>query len=63
MEHEHDHDYISTSCFHGLHTICRLVCKYCRTPCQCACHIESARPEKKTSPDLVAAEAGAAKAA
>lgn len=35
------HDYTSTACLHGEHDKCRLVCKFCPTKCQCACHITS----------------------
>lgn len=41
------HMYMSTACRHaneqelgGLHDLCRLVCKYCKAPCECYCHTE-----------------------
>lgn len=30
--------YLSTACWHDLHTECRLTCKYCELPCFCHCH-------------------------
>jgi len=35
-----NHDYLSTACYHELHERCRLVCKFCETPCACICHQE-----------------------
>lgn len=32
------HPYTSTACMHALHASCRLRCKFCSAPCQCACH-------------------------
>lgn len=32
------HPYISTACIHAIHAACRLKCKFCGSPCQCACH-------------------------
>lgn len=32
------HMYVSTSCTHGLHTRCRLTCKFCTALCLCDCH-------------------------
>jgi hypothetical protein len=44
-EREFVHDYLSTACGHAqepgqelLHERCRLVCKFCESPCRCACH-------------------------
>jgi hypothetical protein len=38
-EHPHDvHDYLSTACWHRLHSQCRKTCKFCGRPCQCECH-------------------------
>lgn len=31
-----EHIYVSTACLHGLHDKCRLICKYCNSPCECA---------------------------
>ena len=32
------HVYTSTACYHNLHERCRKNCKFCETPCACACH-------------------------
>jgi hypothetical protein len=32
------HDYLSTSCWHGHHALCRRLCKYCPALCRCECH-------------------------
>jgi hypothetical protein len=32
------HDYVSTFCFHELHSDCRLTCKTCTSYCLCQCH-------------------------
>lgn len=32
------HAYLATACLHQLHDRCRLVCKFCNTPCNCPCH-------------------------
>lgn len=32
------HLYTSTACVHGLHSRCRLSCKFCLVPCLCPCH-------------------------
>lgn len=32
------HEYTSTACVHGQHDRCRLVCKFCYSPCECDCH-------------------------
>lgn len=42
-----NHDYLSTSCHHGietpdLHARCRRECKWCFTPCRCRCHGKAA---------------------
>lgn len=34
----HPHVYVSTACQHDLHNRCRLICKFCATPCLCKCH-------------------------
>lgn len=33
-----EHIYVSTACLHDRHPLCRRACKYCSTPCWCACH-------------------------
>jgi len=36
------HDYLSTSCLHGLHERCAekgARCKFCAAPCRCECHV------------------------
>lgn len=33
--------YLSTACFHDLHSSCRLQCKYCDTKCSCSCHVKA----------------------
>lgn len=35
---EGEHAYMSTSCYHGHHDLCRLICKYCPAKCLCKCH-------------------------
>lgn len=37
-DHQPVHTYVSTSCYHGHHDLCRLICKYCPAKCLCACH-------------------------
>jgi hypothetical protein len=32
------HKYISTACYHTLHTKCRMTCKFCESKCACLCH-------------------------
>lgn len=45
----HPHIYLSTSCYHGVHSYCKNqtglvgrkipgVCKFCEAPCICECH-------------------------
>ncbi len=36
---KNDHLYLSTACYHELHSKCRLVCKYCGEDCICPCHV------------------------
>ena len=31
------HVYLSTACEHGKHALCRKVCKYCESRCNCTC--------------------------
>lgn len=42
------HDYLSTACGHLLHDHCRLVCKFCDSPCTCRCHLSP--PARKATP-------------
>jgi hypothetical protein len=30
--------YFSTSCMHGLHEVCKGICKFCPEKCRCDCH-------------------------
>jgi hypothetical protein len=32
------HRYFSTACLHEQHKDCRMVCKFCPSPCRCDCH-------------------------
>jgi hypothetical protein len=36
------HDYLSTACFHGQCSDCRITCKFCSTKCSHICHTASA---------------------
>ena len=33
-----EHHYLSTACYHDIHSACRLICKYCPEKCLCKCH-------------------------
>lgn len=55
------HKYLSTACYHGKHTSCRLTCKYCEAPCICECHTVS--DPVVVSPDVAKTALEAARAA
>jgi hypothetical protein len=46
------HPHTSTACQHALHNRCRLVCKFCTSPCMCECHRQPAGGSP--TPDLAA---------
>ncbi len=50
-----EHYYLSTACFHGLHSYCDAMtgyqgakrpaqCKFCEANCTCTCHHEQRQP-------------------
>jgi hypothetical protein len=42
---DRDHHYLSTACLHGMHTGCRIQCKFCRAVCRCKCHSAALRED------------------
>lgn len=39
------HRYFSTACLHERHDDCRMVCKFCPSPCRCDCHDAAQKAE------------------
>lgn len=48
------HVYTSTACQHGLHDRCRQNCKFCGTPCLCACgHVDTSAEFRITPEEAI----------
>lgn len=41
--------YTSTYCIHGDHSVCKLTCKTCQSPCLCQCHRNQKLPKAPPS--------------